>query len=161
VSEASREYGVGRNLIHNWRRQEAVSVLGATVRFTPVAVEPVRRRGGTIEIELGWRRPSAQALKPVRPDDATNKRNAQQNPQPFSPGKKVPVNAAALNIDQISHSYATSPLTTGCHVLLRAAMTPVTPDEIVALGYFPTNSGRRTVHKAAKAVAHIAATARD
>ena len=53
VSDASRQYGVGRSLIHNWRRQEAVSVLGATVRFTPVAVEPEKRRGGTIEIELG------------------------------------------------------------------------------------------------------------
>jgi transposase len=53
VSEVSRQYGVGRSVIHNWRRQEAVSVLGATVRFTPVAVEPQRRRGGTIEIELG------------------------------------------------------------------------------------------------------------
>jgi len=53
VSDASRQYGVGRSLIHNWRRQEAVSVLGATVRFTPVKVEPQRRRSGTIEIELG------------------------------------------------------------------------------------------------------------
>jgi transposase len=53
VSDASRQYGVGRSLIHNWRRQEAVSVLGATVRFTPVTVEPQRRRSGTIEIELG------------------------------------------------------------------------------------------------------------
>jgi transposase len=53
VAEVSRQFGVGRSLIHNWRRQEAVSVLGATVRFTPVAVEPERRRGGTIEIELG------------------------------------------------------------------------------------------------------------
>jgi transposase len=53
VSEVSRQYGVGRGVIHNWRRQEALAVLGATVRFTPVAVEPPRRRGGTIEIELG------------------------------------------------------------------------------------------------------------
>jgi transposase-like protein len=53
VSEVSRQYGVGRSLIHNWRRQEAVSVLGATVRFAPVTVEPERRRGGAIEIELG------------------------------------------------------------------------------------------------------------
>ncbi|MBV8190201.1 MAG: transposase [Alphaproteobacteria bacterium] len=53
VSDASRQYGVGRSLIHNWRRQEAVSVLGATVRFTPVAVEPEGRRSGTIEIEPG------------------------------------------------------------------------------------------------------------
>ena len=53
VSEVSRQYGVGRSVIHNWRRQEALAVLGATVRFTPVAVEPQRRRGGTIEIELG------------------------------------------------------------------------------------------------------------
>src|SRR5258708_2610396 len=53
VSEVSRQYGVGRSLIHNWRRQKAVSVLGATVRFTPVAVEPERRHGGTIEIQVG------------------------------------------------------------------------------------------------------------
>jgi transposase len=53
VSEVSRQYGVGRSVIHNWRRQEAPAVLGATVRFTPVAVEPERRRDGTIEIELG------------------------------------------------------------------------------------------------------------
>jgi transposase len=52
VSEVSRQYGVGRSLIHNWRRQEAVAVLGATVRFTPVAVAPERPPGGTIEIEL-------------------------------------------------------------------------------------------------------------
>lgn len=53
VSEVSRQYGVGRSLIHNWRRQKAVSVLGATVRFTPVAVETEKRPSGTIEIELG------------------------------------------------------------------------------------------------------------
>jgi transposase len=53
VSEVSRQYGVGRGVIHNWRRQEAVAVLGATVRFTPVAVAQARRAGGTIEIELG------------------------------------------------------------------------------------------------------------
>jgi|SRR4030088_669656 transposase len=52
VSEVSRQYGVGRSLIHNWRRQEAVAVLGATVRFTPVAVAPERPPGGTIELEL-------------------------------------------------------------------------------------------------------------
>lgn len=52
VSEVSRQYGVGRSLIHNWRRQEAVAALGATVRFTPVAVSPQRPTGGTIEIEL-------------------------------------------------------------------------------------------------------------
>jgi transposase-like protein len=43
VSEVSRQYGVGRSLIHNWRRQKTVAVLGATVRFTPVAVEAERR----------------------------------------------------------------------------------------------------------------------
>ena len=53
VSEVSGQYGVGRSVIHNWRRQEALAVLGATVRFTPVAVEPQRQHGGTIEIELG------------------------------------------------------------------------------------------------------------
>ena len=40
VSEVSRQYGIGRRLIHNWRRQQAVSVLGATVLFTAVAVAP-------------------------------------------------------------------------------------------------------------------------
>jgi hypothetical protein len=39
-------------VIHNWRRQEAMAVLGATVRFTPVAVSAQRPGGGTIEIEL-------------------------------------------------------------------------------------------------------------
>jgi transposase-like protein len=53
VSEVSRQYGVGRSVIRNWRRQEALAVLVATVRSTPVAVEPERWRGGTIEIELG------------------------------------------------------------------------------------------------------------
>ncbi|HEX9524042.1 MAG TPA: transposase [Reyranella sp.] len=52
VSEVSRQYGVGRSVIHNWRRQEAMAVLGATVRFTPVAVSAQRPGGGTIEIEL-------------------------------------------------------------------------------------------------------------
>lgn len=53
VSEVSRHYGVGRGVIHNWRRQEAVAVLGATVRFTPVAVARAGPAGGAIEIELG------------------------------------------------------------------------------------------------------------
>jgi transposase len=59
VAEVSRRFGVTRSLIHNWRRQEAVSVLGATVRFTPVVAEKsaapppaVGRRSGLIEIEL-------------------------------------------------------------------------------------------------------------
>lgn len=54
VSEVSRQYGVGRSLIHNWRRQNAVAVLGATVRFTPVAVATGNPgpSGGAIEIEL-------------------------------------------------------------------------------------------------------------
>jgi transposase len=54
VSEVSRQYGVGRSLIHNWRRQEAVAMLGATVRFAPVSVaqEKSAPDGGTIEIEL-------------------------------------------------------------------------------------------------------------
>ena len=47
----SRQYGVGRSQIHNWRRQEAVAVLGATVRFMPVAVVP-DKPPGAIEIEL-------------------------------------------------------------------------------------------------------------
>jgi transposase len=53
VSEVSRQFGVGRGVIHNWRRQEAVAVLGATVRFTPVAVVRAGQASGTIEIELG------------------------------------------------------------------------------------------------------------
>jgi transposase len=53
VSEVSRQCGIGRSLIHNWRRQDAVAVLGATVRFTPVTLAPERRvTDGTIEIEL-------------------------------------------------------------------------------------------------------------
>src|SRR5712671_3120396 len=52
VSEVSRQYGVGRSLIHNWRRQQAVAVLGATVRFTPVAVAQERPAAGTIDIAL-------------------------------------------------------------------------------------------------------------
>ena len=54
VSEVSRQYGIGRSLIHNWRRQQAVAVLGATVRFALVALvaEKPRPGGGTIEIEL-------------------------------------------------------------------------------------------------------------
>jgi len=55
VSEVSRRYGVGRSLIHNWRRQQAMAMLGATVRFAPVSVAPEKPApgGGTIEIELG------------------------------------------------------------------------------------------------------------
>ncbi len=52
VSEVARQYGVGRSLIYNWRRQEAVAVLGATIRFAPVTVAPNRSPGGSIEIEL-------------------------------------------------------------------------------------------------------------
>lgn len=36
MSEVAQRYDVRRSLIHNWRRQEAASLLGATVRFTPV-----------------------------------------------------------------------------------------------------------------------------
>jgi transposase len=53
VSEVSRRFSIGRSLIHNWRRQEAVSALGATVRFTPVAIGQDRSAAaGSIEIEL-------------------------------------------------------------------------------------------------------------
>ncbi len=62
VSEVSRRHNITRSLIHNWRRQEAASLLGATVRFTPVTVatetpkamqeEPPTQTGGRIEIEL-------------------------------------------------------------------------------------------------------------
>ena len=46
--------GLGRSLIHNWRRQEAVAMLGATVRFAPVSVTPEKpaSSGSGIEIEL-------------------------------------------------------------------------------------------------------------
>lgn len=62
VSEVSRRHGIGRSLIHNWRRDEAASLLGATVRFTPVTVSPEKpaavpvavgdESAGQIEIEL-------------------------------------------------------------------------------------------------------------
>jgi transposase len=62
VSEVSRRHNLTRSLIHNWRRQEAASLLGATVRFTPVmvatemptviAAAPETKIGGRIEIEL-------------------------------------------------------------------------------------------------------------
>ena len=59
VTEVARRHGVTRSLIHNWRRQEAASLLGATVRFTPVMVEarpeetpPAVVSRGRIEIEL-------------------------------------------------------------------------------------------------------------
>ena len=62
VSEVSRRHNITRSLIHNWRRQEAASLLGATVRFTPVTVAtempraieaaPKMETGGRIEIEL-------------------------------------------------------------------------------------------------------------
>ncbi len=58
VSEVSRRHQITRSLIHNWRRQEAASLLGATVRFTPVRVpaetsKPARAvPSGRIEIEL-------------------------------------------------------------------------------------------------------------
>lgn len=38
VSEVSRRHQITRSLIHNWRRQEAASLLGATVKFSPVRV---------------------------------------------------------------------------------------------------------------------------
>ncbi len=58
MSEVARRYDVRRSLIHNWRRQEASSLLGATVRFTPVqlaAPEPAAAESALrsrIEIEL-------------------------------------------------------------------------------------------------------------
>ena len=38
VTEVSRRHDITRGLIHNWRREEAGSLLGATVRFAPVTV---------------------------------------------------------------------------------------------------------------------------
>ena len=62
MSEVSLRHNITRSLIHNWRRQEAASLLGATVRFTPVTVAtempraieapPKMETGGRIEIEL-------------------------------------------------------------------------------------------------------------
>lgn len=61
VSEVSRRHNITRSLIHNWRRQEAAALLGATVRFTPVTVAtemprpieaPPKIETGRIEIEL-------------------------------------------------------------------------------------------------------------
>ena len=62
MSEVSRRHQITRSLIHNWRRQEAASLLGATVRFTPVTVVAEMPRAaevpsatpavGRIEIEL-------------------------------------------------------------------------------------------------------------
>jgi transposase len=62
VTEVSRRHNITRGLIHNWRREEAGSLLGATVRFAPVtmasstpkALEAPEKAGtsGRIEIEL-------------------------------------------------------------------------------------------------------------
>jgi transposase len=62
VSEVALRHNITRSLIHNWRRQEAASLLGATVRFTPVTVAtempkaieapPKMETVGRIEIEL-------------------------------------------------------------------------------------------------------------
>ena len=58
VTEVARCYGVDRSLLHNWRRQEAASLLGATVRFAPVQLveasgkAAVGSSAGRIEIEL-------------------------------------------------------------------------------------------------------------
>ena len=60
VSEVALRHNITRSLIHNWRRQEAASLLGATVRFTPAtvatemprAIEAPPKTGGRIEIGL-------------------------------------------------------------------------------------------------------------
>lgn len=62
MSEVALRRNIMRSLIHNWRRQEVASLLGATVGFTPVTVEtempraieaaPKMEVGGWIEIEL-------------------------------------------------------------------------------------------------------------
>jgi transposase len=59
VSEVSRRHQITRSLIHNWRRQEAASMLGATVKFSPVQLPaelPQPKPGpspcGRIEIAL-------------------------------------------------------------------------------------------------------------
>jgi transposase len=38
VTEVARRHDITRGLIHNWRREEAASLLGATVRFAPVTM---------------------------------------------------------------------------------------------------------------------------
>lgn len=63
VSEVSRRHEITRSLIHNWRRQEAASLLGATVKFSPLRVpaalpQPKQADAapsprGRIEIALG------------------------------------------------------------------------------------------------------------
>jgi transposase len=63
VTEVSHRHQITRSLIHNWRRQEAASLLGATVKFTPVRVpaelaqpkkvEAAPSPRGRIEIALG------------------------------------------------------------------------------------------------------------
>jgi transposase len=40
VTEVARRHDITRGLIHNWRREEAGSLLGATVRFAPVTMAP-------------------------------------------------------------------------------------------------------------------------
>jgi transposase-like protein len=45
VAEVSRRHQITRSLIHNWRRQEAASLLGATVKFTPVSLEAAKLAG--------------------------------------------------------------------------------------------------------------------
>lgn len=40
MTEVSRRHNITRGLIHNWRREAAGSLLGATVRFAPVTLTP-------------------------------------------------------------------------------------------------------------------------
>lgn len=60
ATEVSRRHQITRSLIHNWRRQEAASLLGATVKFAPASLEAAKAKQpeavpspcGRIEIEL-------------------------------------------------------------------------------------------------------------
>ena len=54
VGGVTAQYGIGRSLIRNWRRQQAVSVLGATVRFTAVAVAPEKPTAAVGRSRSSW-----------------------------------------------------------------------------------------------------------
>ena len=57
MTEVARRHDITRGLIHNWRREEAGSLLGATVRFAPVrlAAEPPNASEAPARSETGGR----------------------------------------------------------------------------------------------------------
>jgi transposase len=65
VSEVSRRHHITRSLIHNWRRQEAATLLGATVRFTPPVALSEAQLSMLLE-GIDWRRPE-RTWRPERP----------------------------------------------------------------------------------------------